>query len=762
MKNLYLKFLARGFKVKMSVKVSVEKIAGLLAANDAIHEFINEADGSLARDLQDLAREHDIVPGEALKKFIVEQEQSGRLLSIGFVGRVKAGKSSLLNAMFFDGRSVLPKAATPMTAALTTLEYGESFSAEVEFFSHDELEMIAMGAKDYRRALGEEQEKLRNELLKKGQEPDMGKIEKSSKRKIDGRSPRLAALNEQQEMISASGIEALEGIHQIDAKGADDLMQSLQCYVGAKGEYTAFTKMVKVKMPMESLRDIRVVDTPGINDPVISREQRTHDLLKSCDVIFLVSPSQQFLDAADDDLIARITESEGIQELVLVASQADAAIRGPEFQGKSFVEVLSKVKSDISSRAVKVLEGKRDSILGSDKVIEKLIEKAKSGVILNSGMCSSIRSCLQNSGFSGLDNEEYFAWRGLKECYPDFFQERNVDRCMANLEKIAALAEVDAAIEGVRCRKEAIMADKLESFIEAKIECASKFRKDAIELIHGKIDELESADIAELNMQISSLERDKIKVEHDLNVAYEDCRDEYLLNLKKKLIDEVGEISQKVNKELADSRSERERQVKVKKDGVLAGIGRFLGVGGYETKLEREVKVNATAVVAALNNFMGKISVEFSEQALEARKKFDRKLSAELASVDVPVDVDALQKAIKSVVRIFRDKCSNLKFTLEVNSSMASRCGILSGSEANKFLGEVNTFLAQVPQVAQKSVDGFVSAVKQALPSRISDDLIMGVERGLRELVANKSQQESLLEKYKELKGKIFKIRVGG
>ena len=45
--------------------------------------------------------------------------EEGRDLRLGIVGEVKAGKSSFLNALIFDGEDILPKAPTPMTAALT-------------------------------------------------------------------------------------------------------------------------------------------------------------------------------------------------------------------------------------------------------------------------------------------------------------------------------------------------------------------------------------------------------------------------------------------------------------------------------------------------------------------------------------------------------------------------------------------------------------------------------------------------------------------
>lgn len=39
--------------------------------------------------------------------------RENRKLNIGVVGQVKAGKSSFLNTLLFDGKEVLPKASTP-------------------------------------------------------------------------------------------------------------------------------------------------------------------------------------------------------------------------------------------------------------------------------------------------------------------------------------------------------------------------------------------------------------------------------------------------------------------------------------------------------------------------------------------------------------------------------------------------------------------------------------------------------------------------
>ncbi|GAA6813598.1 hypothetical protein HpHCM73_13760 [Helicobacter pylori] len=76
-----------------------------------------------------------VIKTEELEKTLKELQDTNRDLKVGIIGRVKAGKSSLLNALIFEGVEVLPKAATPMTASLTILKYADTMSAEVEFYS---------------------------------------------------------------------------------------------------------------------------------------------------------------------------------------------------------------------------------------------------------------------------------------------------------------------------------------------------------------------------------------------------------------------------------------------------------------------------------------------------------------------------------------------------------------------------------------------------------------------------------------------------
>ncbi|WP_273660677.1 dynamin family protein [Pseudomonas aeruginosa] len=93
----------------------------LVAFSEGLHDLANSNQDLLAQEIAQFRRMNGIDEPHQLAQACQDLQNENRLMNIGIVGRVKAGKSSLLNALVFDGEPILPKAATPMTAALTTI-----------------------------------------------------------------------------------------------------------------------------------------------------------------------------------------------------------------------------------------------------------------------------------------------------------------------------------------------------------------------------------------------------------------------------------------------------------------------------------------------------------------------------------------------------------------------------------------------------------------------------------------------------------------
>lgn len=221
--------------------------------------------------------------------------REGRKLNIGVIGRVKAGKSSFLNTLLFDGEEVLPKAATPKTATLTKMEYAEENRIVIEFYSEEEWDGIVEDAK-----LGD-----KNEITKSAKEL----VDMARNRGIDVKK-----------ILSAGTLDKAFAEY-------SELINFLNNYVGENGEYTPLVRSVIIYMNREEFKDISIVDTPGLNDPIPSRTQRTKEFIEVCDVVFFLSRAGSFLDMNDWELLCKQLPQKGVKKMVLVASQYDLGLR---------------------------------------------------------------------------------------------------------------------------------------------------------------------------------------------------------------------------------------------------------------------------------------------------------------------------------------------------------------------------------------------------------------------------------------------------
>ncbi len=340
--------------------------------------------------------ENAVIKTEELEKTIKGMQAENRGLKVGIIGRVKAGKSSLLNALIFEGKDVLPKAATPMTASLTILKYAQNLSAETQFYSQKDILEIknehARYEKEFQRIVDEkvkeqqEKQKEKQSLANRAKEGFKSFSKSLSINKSDEEAPkerilsdeeilkkaqkiaenklkdtRLKASHDQYERMKKSGLTNTEDLEtRIQTDSLEELNQKLYQFVGANGKFMPYTKAVQISLNNPNLKNLEIIDTPGVNDPIVSREEHTKALLKECDVVFVISPSNQFLTDSDMDLFDRVSKKEGIQRVYFVASKIDTEIRNSNMALKSGYDLttaLSNVKKDLSSHLNKIMEG---------------------------------------------------------------------------------------------------------------------------------------------------------------------------------------------------------------------------------------------------------------------------------------------------------------------------------------------------------------------------------------------------------------------
>lgn len=286
-----------------------------------------------------------------------------RLLKIGIVGEVKAGKSSFLNALLFNGKQILPKAATPMTAALTKIKYSDSEKSggKIIFYDQKDWELIERKSTQYQEQVNSLRSEFENSQRVRRNGKEMGFNEESFKRYIEQNiSPDLKGCNELVEMVNKSHInpyDYLGKIHQLhEADKVEDCLEELKNYVGVDGKYTPLVKHTELMLNLPILEGIEVVDTPGTNDPIISRGMTTRDFLGECDVIFLLSYAGQFLTNEDVNFIVSILPDKGIKNAILVGSKFDSAILDNNKIKNDFILAFKETQKKLAIHAKQTLQ----------------------------------------------------------------------------------------------------------------------------------------------------------------------------------------------------------------------------------------------------------------------------------------------------------------------------------------------------------------------------------------------------------------------
>lgn len=404
------------------------------------------------------------------------------VLQIGIVGLVKAGKSSFLNSLFFNGESVLPKASTPMTAGLTIIEYADKNTFEVEYFNEKDWAIFVNQDEDYKKR---EQEVRENN-------PDAP--ESIIKREIENRtSERIRSAHE---MVSMCSSKAKQKIGQKnDAKefyDIDDLQNVLEQYVGANGEYTSVVKSLYIKMNDDRLAGLRIVDTPGVNDPVVSRENRTRTFLHSCHGVFLLSASTDFLGSGDVGFLNSRIGGSGIGTVVLLASKFDSVLQDIGAER----EMKHEERGDLVDTAeMQTKKFKRRLRELSDTIDEMLRGRIKFDTTAGIGYSIAHKPKEQ------WDNVENQVVEQMQRYYPDYFSTDTDIR--ENFEDLANIEDIkEKYLEGVFMNnKDAIISEKVKEFLVKNRQEISNTINQILNEFKSRQEQLNETTIAEIQKQ---------------------------------------------------------------------------------------------------------------------------------------------------------------------------------------------------------------------------------------------------------------------
>lgn len=405
-----------------------------------------------------------------------------RKLNVAVVGRVKAGKSTFLNTVIFGGLHVLPEAFTPKTATLTKIEYAEKNSLEIEYYSPQDWQEIEENAA------------------------------------TSGNDDNITAAKELVESAQESGIDVnsilSKGTEVINFESEAELQGRLNDYVGASGKITPLVKCVTLKIKKEQLQGISIIDTPGLNDPVMSRTQKTKDFLANCDVIFFLSPASPFLDKSDVDLLKIQLPQKCVARIILVCSKFDGGISETIYDVDSLEEAVKTVKSKLQSRAAETFNKQIKNYEQHENfTVADLLKECKQPIFL-----SSVFHNMIGKNEKDFDEMERQAFKNV-----NYYNDLSADM----IKVIGDIEPVNNRLQEIISQKDITLSKKATQFVPLA-------RKN----LQESIENFKTSANHKLNQLITG---DKVELEHRQREV-----NSKINNVKSRLEEYFGDINAKI------------------------------------------------------------------------------------------------------------------------------------------------------------------------------------------------------------------------
>ena len=260
---------------------------------------------------------------------------------IAFVGAIKAGKSTLINAIL--GRNLASTAVTPETAALTKFRSTKNRNyIKLEFYTKEEWDKL------------------------------ISSVKKANAEVFYDRYKNVGAENKINHWVD----------HEVVVKEFDDVEElkiELEKWTSSKKETHFFVKSVEVGLGDLNIPEgVVIVDTPGLDDPVEYRSDITRKYIDNANAV-LVCVKSDALTGAELSTIYRVfaNSRHNLEKIFIVGTQMDTLnrpIKNWAEQKEEWVGIL-KSKSGFGSEKLA-----RRNIIGVAAYINCLINQLDESV----------------------------------------------------------------------------------------------------------------------------------------------------------------------------------------------------------------------------------------------------------------------------------------------------------------------------------------------------------------------------------------------
>lgn len=608
-------------------------------------------------------------------------------LTISIIGQMKYGKSTFINAFIFK-KPFLPTSDIPMTAALTAIQHNpEEEFTEVEFYTHEEWEDLKKGLKE-------------------------GRFTNDEEKKAVEETIEMAESNLGKDIYNFLGTKKRISFSE------------LEDYVGAEGRYTPIVKLVNIYIKNNDFKDTVIVDTPGFNDPIVSREKRAFEFLKETDVAILFLYAQRPFDNSDRDLIIRRLANTGIGKIVVAINKVDMILED--------LGALEKVKKHVEEQYRKSVE--------EIKYGERIKE-----VLLNAPIIplSSLMALLGRMPEDLIEQDENLMWY-----YEDFRNKFPFLRTKEDFEKWSGMLELEQEIAKI------IKSERIEIM-------KNSFKTRIVGCLQENKEKL-SKDVMYLKEKLNNLKKSNEELE-EKKKAIEEVKNEdlpkiigklYPLSLDKIINCNIAKIREYILHEIAAC----------KKNVCGAPYGGFFDKGKFGAEFNKNISAKFDELNAKISGDINDLKAKLVDKISEIIKQIsdELKLNTKLKKYTnySEDDFKSVSINLQEVLRMdLEQEIKNIKvpkintgwFVFGDNEEEAKE---KATQALEKFGEQLINKLYEIAHELRETVDTFLGPEGQ-ITKKIEEQLINPILKAIDEVQRNR---EEILKNKKNIEQELIKI----
>ena len=380
--------------------------------------------------------------------------------SVGITGVMNAGKSTMLNALL--GKEVLGTSIVPETANLSIIRYSSKPGAKVVYWNRSQWRRIEESAKEIKSMAGFVRE-----------------TQAHFKEDLD------------EYILDESRVDHID-------------IDELSAYTSAAdaSKRCNLVKQVELGCELHSLHDgIEVVDTPGLDDIVIQREEITKQYIAQCDLMIHLMTVSQSATSKDIEFIVDALVHQNVTKVLIVITRIDTVNEEDvqeviDYTKRSLIKRLQSINED--AKLDLVLKGLEFIPLsGKMALLHKTgrsQEAIEEGYSLEKSGITKVESFLEQTLFSKENERSSLVIRSAKRRL-DKTVESELERMhhtLASLSKSASELEVELDVLRQKKSKESKRLESLKDQIIAYEDELNVYLKTQESLMEQELKNLQS------------------------------------------------------------------------------------------------------------------------------------------------------------------------------------------------------------------------------------------------------------------------------